>query len=166
MAADPSADPTARAVALGHELRRLHVRLRALLDDARAGLDPAVLAHGLLADPVSHCRAFCTALAEHHEGEDSALFPWLVGLRPELSEVVSRLEEDHRLVGTLLEAVAEELDGRADPTRLVRHLDGLDAIMVNHFRYEERELVPVLEDLAAAGLLEQHTPPADREVTS
>ncbi|MBR7744303.1 hemerythrin domain-containing protein [Phycicoccus sp. BSK3Z-2] len=164
MSEDPSADAT-RAVAIGRELRRLHVRLRELLDDARAGLDPAVVAAGLLADPVSHCRAFCTALTEHHEGEDVALFPWLLRLRPGMSAVVGRLEEDHRLVATLLEAVAEELDGREDPAMLVRHLDGLDAIMESHFRYEERQLVPVLEELSAAGPRTGRPTSAEPEVT-
>lgn len=36
----------------------------------------------------------------------------------------------------------------ATPAELERHLDGISAIMKSHFRYEERNLLIVLETLA------------------
>ena len=38
---------------------------------------------------------------------------------------------------------------RAD---LLRHLDGIEAVMTTHFRYEEKRLLPVIDDLDLAAV--------------
>lgn len=137
-------DETQRLVAWGAELRAVHTRLRAALavvresdgSDAVATRDLLLLCHG-----------FCVALTEHHEGEDRQLFPAIAAAHPELSETLERLQQDHAMIATLitnLDAVAES-DERGS---ISRHLDGIAAIMESHFRYEERELISVLDALA------------------
>lgn len=140
-----------RVHALGRELRTLHARIREALDDAVAGTDPTAALLDVTADPVARCRAFCSVLGAHHRREDATLFPWLLAHRPDLLPVIARLEEDHRLVAALLADLGSALDEGAAPSLLVRHLEGLEAIMENHFRYEERELVPALDGLLGAG---------------
>ena len=71
--------------ALGSELRRLHDRIRDVLEDARDGLDPG-RARPLGEDLVVRCRAVCTTLDTHHRDEDAALFPWLRREHPDLDE--------------------------------------------------------------------------------
>ena len=138
-----------RVVALGSELRRLHDRIRSVIDDARDGVDPTVGAASLGDDLVLRCRAVCTTLGSHHRGEDAALFPWVRREHPELGEVVDRLEQDHRMIGTLLADLERVVREGVDREVVLRHLEGVDAIMESHFRYEERELVALLD--AAAG---------------
>ncbi|NHA69133.1 hemerythrin domain-containing protein [Phycicoccus flavus] len=142
---------TARVVALGRELRRLHERIRECLDDVLAGADPTVALLDVTADPIGRCRTFCTVLDAHHRQEDATLFPWLLARRPDLAAVVVRLEEDHRLVGALLGELATDVTRHAPPEVLARHLEGLDAVLENHFRFEERQLVPVLDALSGDG---------------
>ncbi|PKW26976.1 hemerythrin domain-containing protein [Phycicoccus duodecadis] len=138
-----------RALALGAELRALHGRLRASLDDALAGVDPTAALLDVTAEPVNRCRAFCSVLAAHQRREDATLFPWLLAHRPDLAPVLTRLDEDHRLVAGLLGELTVALDAGAAPSVLVRHLEGLDAVMESHFRYEERELLPAIAHLIA-----------------
>lgn len=139
-----------RARALGRELRLLHDRIRETLDDALAGIDPTAAVLDVTASPLARCRSICVALDVHHRHEDAVLFPWLLAAHPHLAAVLGRLEEDHRLVATLLEELTRAVDGQAPTSTLVRHLEGLAAIMENHFRYEERELGPVLDALDPA----------------
>ena len=55
---------------------------------------------------------------------------------------------DH-LLGELSRAV----DAGADAATLDRHLDGIDAVMETHFRYEEKRLVDALDEPAVAAAL-------------
>ena len=133
----------------GRELRLAHARLRTLLDDARTGLDGSApvagLVAGLVADPRTPCRALAAAVVEHHREASATLFPPLRTEHPELTRVLARLEEDQRLVGTLVEGLCEALDEGAAPAVLLRRLDALEPVLENHFRYEERQLGPVLD---------------------
>jgi hypothetical protein len=51
------------------------------------------------------------------------------------------------LIGQLTAAIASD----AGPDELHRHLDGIGAVMETHFRYEESQLLLVLDALALEG---------------
>lgn len=140
-----------RVVALGSELRRLHDRIRDVLDDARDGLDPMTRVAPLGDDLVLRCRAVCTTLGGHHRDEAAVLFPWLRREDPGLGAVIDRLEQDHAMIGTLLADLEHVLQEGAASEVVRRHLQGVDAIMESHFRYEERELVPLLDAIIDDG---------------
>ena len=55
------------------------------------------------------------------------------------------------MIGTLLADLDRVVRGGAGRAVVLRHLEGVDAIMESHFRYEERELVAVLDSTAGAG---------------
>ena len=138
---------TTRLIAWSNELRRAHERLRKALRVVRDGMhgsDPQTPARDLLL----HCRGFCTALDQHHRGEDRALFPAIEAAHPELAPVLRALTADHAMIDVLLTALAAAADGEVPPDELERHLDGIGAIMENHFAFEERQLLGVLEALA------------------
>lgn len=138
---------TTRLIAWSNELRRAHARLREALRLVRDGVheaDPQKPGRDLLL----HCRGFCTALDQHHRGEDRALFPAIEAAHPELAPVLRTLTEDHAMIDVLLTALAAAASGGAPPDELDRHLDGVGAIMENHFAFEERQLLGVLEALA------------------
>jgi iron-sulfur cluster repair protein YtfE (RIC family) len=138
---------TTRLIAWSSELRQAHARLREALRIVRAevhGSDPPARGRDLLL----HCRGFCTALDQHHRGEDRALFPAIEAAHPELAPVLRALTEDHAMIDVLLTALAAAAEGGVPPEDLERHLDGVGAIMENHFAFEERQLLGVLEALA------------------
>lgn len=147
----PGGGAAERVAALGSELRRLHDRIRDLLDDARDGFDPSPGTASLGDDLALRCRAVCTTLGSHHRDEDTALFPWLRRERPELGAVVDRLEHDRAMIGALLAGLDRAVRAGSGRDVVLRHLEGVDAIMESHFRYEERELVAVLDGLSDDG---------------
>jgi hypothetical protein len=141
-----------RVLALGQELVRVHDGLREELarvrDAVRAGERPEVGA-SLLA----HCTAFCSALTEHHRGEDEHVFPVLARRFPELAPVIGKLAEDHELIAGIPARVQEvgiALGGGADGDRLLGELDGLAAILESHFSFEERRIAGALNELTRA----------------
>ncbi|WP_254069631.1 hemerythrin domain-containing protein [Herbiconiux sp. VKM Ac-2851] len=98
-------------------------------------------------DFLIYCHGFCLALDGHHRGEDRALFPAIEKAHPHLVPVLRALEQDHSMIGNLLSGLQDAVDRTASAAELDRHLGGLAAIMENHFRYEERQLLTVLDDL-------------------
>ncbi len=138
---------TTRLIAWATELRRAHVRLRQALAVVRDGL------HGGQQDPLLgrelllYCHGFCTALDRHHQGEDRRLFPAIEAAYPDLAPVLRRLEQDHTMIANLLDGLRTASASTSDAEKLEQHLDGIAAIMESHFRYEERQLLTVLETL-------------------
>lgn len=138
----------ARLVAWHHEMTAVHQRLRAALDVVRESLDEGIDVPVPERDLLLFCHGFCTALDGHHRGEDDALFPALLAERPELADVVRYLRQDHSMIAHLLQGLRAAIDRGASPAELEQHVDGVGAIMESHFGYEERQLVPVLADVA------------------
>ncbi|MBS1898632.1 MAG: hemerythrin domain-containing protein [Actinobacteria bacterium] len=137
---------TTRLIAWSNELRSAHTRLREALALARAGAGGSDPPPGR--DLLLYCRGFCVALDRHHRGEDRALFPAIETAHPEVAPVLRTLSRDHAMIDGLLTALAGAVDASASPEELTRHLDGVAAIMENHFAFEERRLLRVLETLA------------------
>ena len=138
----------ARIVAWGRELRAVHDRLRQALELTRTALRDGEAAGSATRELLLFCHGFCTALQGHHEGEDRELFPAIAAAHPELGETLAKLEQDHSMIGHLLAGLQDAVDRAARPGELDRHLEGVAAIMESHFRYEERQLLAVLDGLA------------------
>ncbi|MFS0894987.1 hemerythrin domain-containing protein [Microbacterium sp. 179-I 3D3 NHS] len=135
----------ARLVAWGDELRGVHRRLR----EALAITQGAVAAGERPGrELLLFCHGFCTALTAHHEGEDRELFPAIAASHPELSETLRKLEQDHSMIGHLIGGLEQAVASAATADELAEHLEGIAAIMESHFRYEERQLLSVLDALA------------------
>ena len=92
------------------------------------------------------------------EGETTRLAAWSNELRtvhgrlreahPELRDTLRYLQQDHSMIAHLLGALQAAVERGASPLELERHLDGIGAIMESHLRYEERQLLGVLETLS------------------
>lgn len=143
---------TTRLIVWSTELRRVHGRLREALEVVRAAVDHDLDDSGGAAaagrDLLLFCHGFCAALTEHHEGEDRDLFPAIAAADPELADVLRHLQQDHSMIAHLVTGLQAALASAAPPAEVERHLDGIGAIMESHFRYEERQLLTVLETLA------------------
>jgi hypothetical protein len=166
-----------RLVAWYDEMKAVHGRLRRALDLVRdtagqEGLVEDPTAHddpggpgarppddAAHAELLVYCRGFCTALTRHHTSEDTTLFPELERRHPELGATLRALRQDHSMIAYLVADLEQTLDRVARPTgdaardlgasreAVLRHLDGVGAIMESHFRYEEKELGGVLAAL-------------------
>lgn len=137
----------ARLIAWGKEMQATHQRLRDALDVAResvaTGDSPAEPASDLLL----FCKGFCSALSGHHGAEDAVLFPEIERRHPELTDILAKLRQDHSMIEYLIVALDNATQRGDRGEVLEQHLDGIGAVMESHFRYEERELLSVLEKL-------------------
>lgn len=138
---------TSRLLAWSHELRRVHSTLREALDVTRTALKRNEPVPEHARNLTLLCHGFCLALEGHHRGEDRWLFPAIQAAHPELAPVLRALEQDHSMIAHLLNGLRSAVDGAAGADDVDRHLEGIEAVMENHFRYEERQLITVLEGL-------------------
>ncbi|RAK36700.1 hemerythrin HHE cation binding domain-containing protein [Actinoplanes lutulentus] len=134
-------------MAWAQEMRSTHARLREALQLTRDSLDHPGATVAAVGDLLLYCRGFCAALDGHHRAEDRTLFPAIAAARPDLRPVLRALEQDHSMIAYLLTGLTAAVDRSAAPDELHQHLDGIGAIMESHFRYEERQLLTVLESL-------------------
>ncbi|MEZ5085712.1 MAG: hemerythrin domain-containing protein [Tessaracoccus sp.] len=138
---------TTRLIAWNHELRRVHARLREALHVTREAVRDGDPTTSATRDLLLYCHGFCTALDAHHRGEDRSLFPAIEAVHPHLAPVLRNLEQDHSMLGHLLRDLDTAVERSVTPDELDAHLEGIAALMENHFRYEERQLLSVLEAL-------------------
>lgn len=136
-----------RLVAWSRELRAVHDRLRAALTMTSEALEAGAPAEPATRDLLLFCHGFCAALTAHHQGEDGLLFPAIAERHPQLRDALHYLSQDHSMIAYLLTALEAAVARAAPPPELLRHLEGVAAIMESHFRYEERHLLSVLETL-------------------
>jgi hemerythrin-like domain-containing protein len=141
---------TTRLVAWSDELRLVHARLREALRVTRTALSEGAPAEPAARDLLLFCHGFCAALTGHHEGEDRLLFPAVAQAHPHLRETLDHLQQDHSMIAYLLTGMQAAIGRSASTATLEHHLDGIAAIMESHFRYEERQLLSVLETLGLA----------------
>jgi hemerythrin-like domain-containing protein len=138
---------TTRLVAWSHELERTHAALRRALDVAREAVARGTAAASAGRDLLLYCRGLCVALDGHHRGEERHLFPAIATAYPHLRPVLQALQQDHSMIASLLDGLEAGVDRGGTPDELSAHLDGVAAIMESHFRYEERQLLSVLQTL-------------------
>lgn len=129
-------------------MRRVHVRLREALRATHEAADRGESAEDPARELLLFCHGFCSALNAHHTGEDRTRFPAIEATRPDLATVLHALRQDHSMIGHLLGGLEAAVSSRSSPEVLAGHLEGIAAIMESHFRYEERQLLTVLEGLA------------------
>jgi hypothetical protein len=121
-------------------LRRQVVELRLAIE---RGAPPPTLTSELRL----FCAGFCAALTTHHIAEDSSLFPRVLGRHPDLTSVVAKLIEDHALLANLITGLQNAIH-RDSSDVVLRHLDGIEAIMTSHFGFEERQLVQLMDAMS------------------
>ncbi|MFC4628883.1 hemerythrin domain-containing protein [Promicromonospora alba] len=134
-----------RVVAWGQELREVHRRLRDALAVARSAIEDGAEGPAAARELQLYCVGFCAALTGHHRSEDATLFDVVLADRPELAPVVADLKRDHSMLDHLLGELERAALSGAAQDALLRHLDGIEAVMETHFRYEEKKLVDVLD---------------------
>ena len=96
------------------------------------------------------CLRYCRFVHSHHNLEDAAFFPSLRAVNPALNPVVDKLEEDHRKVSDLLDAVEEgadiltKIDSDAVRRSIGDTLTVLSERLLEHLDYEELNVGPTI----------------------
>jgi glycerol-3-phosphate dehydrogenase len=97
------------------------------------------------------CLRYCRFVHSHHNLEDAAFFPSLRAVNPALNPVVDKLEDDHRKVSDLLDAVEEgadiltKVDSDAVRRTVGDTLTVLGERLLEHLDYEELNVGPTLK---------------------
>jgi len=157
--------PSVRGRAVGRHLVEVHDHLRQelsqvrdLVRQVREGAVTAGRARAALSDMTmrqnnwtlgAYCAAYCGLVTQHHGLEDQAVFPHLRRSDPGLAPVLDRLEDEHAIIGEVIDGVDRAL------VRLVREPGGLgkldeavDVLMdtlQSHLAYEEEQIIAPLE---------------------
>jgi hypothetical protein len=96
------------------------------------------------------CLHYCRFVHHHHRLEDRALFPELRRVNPALGPVVDRLQQDHRRVAGLIEAVEaavdalDRLDAPGTRAGVGEALEALAAHLLAHLELEEESVAETL----------------------
>lgn len=166
-APDPTRLYTPHEQASGQHLIDVHDQLRQELEQLRGIVDQVIAGQLDVAEARSainestmrqnnwtagvYCAQYCRVVTTHHTIEDVSVFPHLRSAQPSLDPVIDRLEEEHRVIHSVLDGVDQALvafvsepDG---PARLQDALDLLSDTLLSHLSYEEQELVEPLARL-------------------
>ena len=131
----------------GQGLRVVHDAFRRELALVRA--EVARSGPGLGAQLRVNCLTVCRGLEFHHSVEDRGMFPALAQQHPELSDTIARLGAEHVRVAELLAQLQAALDGPGGREAVLASVDRLVEQLLTHLAYEEEQLVPVLDAVAA-----------------
>ena len=131
----------------GQGLRLVHDAFRRELALVRA--EVARSGPGLGAQLRVNCLTVCRGLEFHHSVEDRGMFPALAQQHPELSDTIARLGAEHVRVAELLAQLQAALDGPGGREAVLASVDRLVEQLLTHLAYEEEQLVPVLDAVAA-----------------
>ncbi|GAB3477136.1 hemerythrin domain-containing protein [Nocardiopsis coralliicola] len=104
---------------------------------------------GAVAD---HARLLVAILSTHHEAEDTVLWPILSERCPdELAPLVAAMEEQHQVLHSLLDTVADRSDaygtesGAAEREDLARAVEDVLGSLHEHLAAEERDVLPLID---------------------
>ncbi|MGW1300581.1 nitroreductase/quinone reductase family protein [Streptomyces sp. NPDC002514] len=146
--------PEVNAASPGEAIRLIHDVFRRELALIRAELDDGN-GSALGAQLRINCLTLCQGLHNHHQGEDSALFPHVAARHPEFAAAWERLGREHERIAETVEALRRALS-TSDPatarTEVIRLTEELEA----HLSYEEEQLLPLL-DAPADGTSQRHS---------
>ncbi|WFB08729.1 nitroreductase/quinone reductase family protein [Streptomyces sp. LX-29] len=140
----PDGPPKPAAASMGAVLQQAHDGIRRELALVRAEI--AASGPGIGAQLRINCLTLCQGLHNHHAGEDAGMFPFLVGRHPELAPVLERLREEHVKIAAALEGLREAVSARGvEPALVLAEVERLADELEGHLRYEEQELIPLLD---------------------
>ncbi|MEV0715951.1 LLM class flavin-dependent oxidoreductase [Asanoa sp. NPDC050611] len=96
----------------------------------------------------TYCESYCRLVTTHHTIEDASMLPNLRHADARLAPVTLRLEEEHKVIHEVIEAVDRALvalvAGQGDLKGLRDEVDLLTDTLLSHLSYEERSLVEPL----------------------
>jgi len=116
------------------------------LADATEKLEPSKLRDMI----GSHWSFYAAVLHEHHHNEDDSIFPALLVARPDLEELVERLEEDHQHLIQNMQAVdsaVSAFEAQPDTAHQKTMHDAMVAVrdlFLPHLDTEDEQILPAI----------------------
>jgi hemerythrin-like domain-containing protein len=105
------------------------------------------------------CARFCAVVAQHHGAEDATMFPHLARRDPQLTPVINRLTQEHRVIHAAIQevdrALVQHMTRPQNHDAIQAAIDFLTDALLSHLAYEEQELV---EPLARLGFFAGQVP--------
>ena len=95
---------------------------------------------------------YAAVLHHHHHTEDTAAFPALIAVRPDMAALVDQLEEDHRKLAAAIAAAHSTVaafDNKPDPATQRDLRDALEALRDQFFAHldiEDAKVIPVFAE--------------------
>jgi hemerythrin-like domain-containing protein len=95
---------------------------------------------------------YAAVLHHHHHTEDTAAFPALISVRPDMAALVDQLEEDHKKLAAAIDAVHSTIaafDNKSDRATQRDLYDALSALRHQFFAHldvEDAKIIPVLAE--------------------
>ena len=127
----------------------VHSALRRDLRRARLVLDDGEVADARRTALADHLIWMVRFLHDHHQGEDTGLFPMVRAKDPSVAPLLDAMDAEHETIHPAMSALdAAASRWRSDPAAgpLVRAAVGtLEAVLLPHLRHEEQEMMPVVE---------------------
>ncbi len=142
--------PPMNAGTLGAALQDIHDAFRRELATIRR--EVAAGGPTLTAQLRVNCLTACRGLHIHHTGEDRAIFPALLAHHPDLAATLDDLRAEHERVAVLVDELRAAVTAGADPATVASTVDRLVTDLEEHLTREERELIPLLDQLPAEAL--------------
>ncbi|TCP57070.1 deazaflavin-dependent oxidoreductase (nitroreductase family) [Tamaricihabitans halophyticus] len=145
VALDPvHAGPPVSGGSFGEMLRGIHDVFRREIELVRA--EVARSGPGIGAQLRVNCLNLCKGLEFHHTAEDAGMFPNLAVRFPELEPTLARLRAEHEVIAKLLDELQRVImaDG-PERAQVLGEVDRLAAELHEHLRYEEEQLIPLLD---------------------
>src|SRR5262249_46814214 len=111
-------------------------------------LEPFALEHMI----GSRWSVYAALLHEHHQNEDGSIFPALLAARPDMNELVTRLEDDHQqLIGTMevVDSAISAFDESPDADHQKTMHEALVAVrdlFFPHLDTEDEQILPAIAD--------------------
>ncbi|MFJ8647304.1 nitroreductase/quinone reductase family protein [Streptomyces sp. NPDC093546] len=138
--------PNINAKSFGEAIKVVHDAFRRELGLIRKEIAESGTAGGLGTQLRVNCLTVCQGLHNHHTGEDAMLFPMLADRHPGLAPVMDRLKREHERIAALLGALRDVVsDEGADGPQVLAEVERLTDELEEHLRYEEEQLIPLLE---------------------
>jgi len=116
--------------------------------DATEKLEPSALEHTI----GSRWSVYAALLHEHHQNEDGSIFPALLAARPDMNELVTRLEDDHhQLIGTMevVDSAISAFDESPDADHQKTMHEALVAVrdlFFPHLDTEDEQILPAIAE--------------------
>src|SRR5262249_43298978 len=111
-------------------------------------LEPFALEHMI----GSRWSVYAALLHEHHQNEDGSIFPALLAARPDMNELVTRLEDEHhQLIGTMevVDSAISAFDESPDADRQKTMHEALVAVrdlFFPHLDTEDEQILPAIAE--------------------
>jgi hemerythrin-like domain-containing protein len=88
-------------------------------------------------------------LRDHHEGEDTGLYPMVRAKDPSLGPILDAMDAEHEAIHPAMDALSEAAarwkENPAEAPAVLAAIQGLESVLNPHLQHEEDEMMPLVQ---------------------